>query len=111
MGAPASGATQTVTRFTPTNAVVAQGTGKGELIVSWSMPIRPDVVATVIYEGPDAAKARAIVNYDTSPKASPRATVRGLPSGHRVCLSVANLVSRDDRITNVSSGPVCAVPR
>jgi len=85
--------------------------GKGELIVTWSMPVRPDVVATVVYEGPGAARARAIVNYETSPDAAPRATLRGLPSGQRVCLSVAHLVSIGDLVTNALSRPVCAVPR
>jgi tRNA A-37 threonylcarbamoyl transferase component Bud32 len=109
-GLAASGA-ETASRYMPKNAVAVLGPGKGELLVSWTMPIRPDVVATVIYEGLGATRARAIVNYATSPKAAPRATLRGLPSGQQVCLSVANLLSQDDRITNVPSQPVCAVPR
>jgi tRNA A-37 threonylcarbamoyl transferase component Bud32 len=107
----AARAAQTAARYTPKNAVAAQGTSKGELIVTWSMPIRPDVVATVVYEGPGAARARAIVNYETSPDASPRATLRGLPSGQQVCLSVAHLVSLDGSVTNAQGRPVCAVPR
>lgn len=74
------------------------------------MLIRPDVVATVIYDGA-GAKARAIVNYDTSPRAAPQATLRGLPSGRRVCLSAAHLISLDDRVTNAVRRAVCAVPR
>ena len=97
-------------RYTPNNVVVAQGPDKRELTVSWSMPIRPDVVATVIYEGA-GAKARAIVNYINSPKAVTQATLRGLPSGQQVCLSAAHLVSLGDKITNAFSRPVCAVPR
>ena len=111
---PSAGAVRTAqaaARYTPRNVVVAQGPAKGEVTVSWSMPIRPDVVATVIYEGPGAAKARAILNYDTSPAAVPRATLRGLPSGQQVCLSVAHLVSLDDVVTNATSEPVCAVAR
>ena len=91
--------------------MVARGPDKGELIVSWGMPIRPDVVATVIFEGPGAGKAAAIVNYDASPKAGPHATLRGLPSGRRVCLSATHLVSLEDSITNAASREVCAVPR
>jgi serine/threonine protein kinase len=102
-GAPAAA------KYAPVNVVVAQGPHKSELIVSWTMPIRPDVVATVIYEGA-GAKARAIVNYNASPKAVPRATLRGLPSGQQVCLSAAHLVSLDDVITNAAGRPVCAVP-
>ena len=97
-------------RYTPKDVVVAPGPDKSELIVSWSMPIRPDVVATVIYEG-NGTKARAIVNYDTRPRAVPRATLRGLPSGQQVCLSAAHLVSLGDVVTNALSRTVCAVPR
>ena len=104
-GAPAAA------RYAPKNVVVAAGPAKGELIVSWAMPIRPDVVATVIYEGVGAARARAIVNYHTSPQVAPQATLRGLPSGQSVCLSAAHLVSLADVITNAVSRPVCAVPR
>ena len=106
MTAPAAQATA---RYTPKNVGLTQGADKGELIVSWSMPIRPDVVATVIYEGAGAAKARAIVNYDTSPTAAPRVSLRGLPSGQRTCLSVAHLVSPGDVVA--LSDPVCAVAR
>jgi len=89
---------------------VAQGPDKRELIVSWTMPIRPDVVATVIYEGA-GVRARAIVSYRTSPKAVPQATLRGLPSGRQVCLSATHLVSLGGVVTNAVSSPVCAVPR
>jgi len=75
------------------------------------MPIRPDVVATVIFEGPDVAKARGVVNYVTSPDAAPQATLRGLPSGQRVCLSVAHLVSLDKVVINAVGRPGCALPR
>jgi hypothetical protein len=75
------------------------------------MPTRPDVVATVIYEGPGATGARAVLTYDSSPNPSPRATLRGLPSGRRVCLSAAHVVSIDDKVTNAFSRAVCAVPR
>jgi hypothetical protein len=75
------------------------------------MPIRPDVVATVIYDGAETARARAIVNYNSSPQAEPQTTLHGLPTGRQVCLSAAHVVSIDDRITNAVSRPVCAVPR
>jgi tRNA A-37 threonylcarbamoyl transferase component Bud32 len=96
--------------YTPKDFVVTPGPDRSELVVSWTMPIRPDVVATVIYEG-KGAKARAVVNYDTRPGAAPRATLRGLPSGQQVCLSAAHLVSVGDVVTNALSRLVCAVPR
>jgi len=105
-----------VTRYAPTNVVVTRGRGKGELIVSWVMPIRPDVVATVIYEGGGAgraakgARARSIVNYGTDPHAAPQATVRG-PSGQEVCLSAAHVVSLGGSVTSAVSRPACAFPR
>ena len=108
--AVAARAAQASARYTPTHLVVAPGPDNGELIVSWTMPARPDVVATVIYEGA-GAKARAIVNYDTSPTAGPQATLRGLPSGRQVCLSAAHLVSIGDKVTTALSRPQCAVPR
>ena len=104
-GAPAAA------RYAPRDVVVIQGAGRGELIVSWSMPIRPDVVATVIYEGAGAGKARTIVNYGTFPKAPPQATLHGLPGGREVCLSADHLVSLGGSVTNAVSRPVCAVPR
>lgn len=92
--------------------MVGPGQAKGELIVSWDKPIRPDVVATVIYEGADMApKARAMVSYGTTEQALPRTTLRGLPSGQRVCLSAANLVAQGGRVSRAVSQPVCAVPR
>jgi nitrous oxidase accessory protein NosD len=75
------------------------------------MPIRPDAVATVIYEGTGAARARMIVNYATRPEALAQATLHGLPRGQEVCLSAAHVVSRGGVITNAVSRPVCAVPR
>ena len=107
----AANAAPAAARYAPKNVVVAAGPAKGELIVSWAMPIRPDVVATVIYEGVGAARARAIVSYHTSPQVAPQATLRGLPSGQSVCLSAAHVVSLADVITNAVSRPVCAVPR
>jgi hypothetical protein len=98
-------------RYTPTGLTVTQGQHPGELVVSWSMPIRPDVVATVIYQGPGTTRARAIFTYSTSPMTAPHATMRGLPGGHQVCLSAAHVVSINDKITNAVSRPVCAVPR
>lgn len=98
-------------RFNPKNVVVSQGHNRGELIVSWALPIRPDVVATVIYAGAASAQARAIVNYGRSPENVPRATVHGLPRGQKICLSAVHVVSRDDTITNTEAHPVCAVPR
>ena len=97
--------------YTPQDVVVAQGPDQGELIVSWSMPIRPDVVATVIYEGAGAAKARAIISYDSRPVVAPQSTLHGLPKGRQVCLSVAHVVSLAGVVTNAVSHPACAVPR
>ena len=109
--ASAAGTGQAAARYAPTGLVVARGRGGGELIVSWSMPIRPDVVATVIYQGPGTTRARAIFTYSTSPATSPRVTMRGLPGGRKVCLSAAHVVSIDNKTTNAVSSPVCAVPR
>ena len=78
--------------------------------MSWNMPIRPEVVATVIYQGPGTARARATFNYGTSPTTAPQVTMRGLPGGRTVCVSAAHLVSIDNTITNAVSRPVCAVP-
>jgi serine/threonine-protein kinase PknK len=97
-------------KYIPDNVVVTQGPHKMELIVSWTMPIRPDVIATVIYEGA-GDKARAVVNYNTSPKALAQATVRGLPSGQQVCLSAAHLVSLGGVVTTAFGHQVCAVAR
>jgi len=112
--ASAAGTGQATTadvRYAPTGLSLVRGSGKGELIMSWSMPIRPDVVATVIYQGPGATRARAVLSYDSSPGAAPQATMRGLPSGARVCLSAAHVVSIADKVTHALSSPVCAVPR
>lgn len=109
--APAAKSTPSASMHVPRNVAVTQGRAKGELIVTWRMPVRPATVATVIYEGAGATKARTIVNYDTDPEAVPRATLGGLPSGRRVCLSAAHLVSIEDKVTNAVSGPICAVPR
>ena len=88
---------------------MTRGSNHSELIVSWTMPIRPDVVATVIYDG-SGSKARAMVSY-TGAKAVPQVTLRGLPSGQQVCLSAAHQVSLNDVVTNARSPIVCAVPR
>jgi len=103
-GAPASAGDS------PRNVAVTQGPDKGELIVSWDMPTRRDVLATVIYQG-DGGRARAVVRYATSPRPVPQATLRGLTSGQQVCLSAAHLVSRGDAVTHAPSPVVCAVPR
>lgn len=94
----------------PRNVAVAQGPDAGELVVSWDMPTRRDVLATVIYEGA-GARARAIVTYSTSPRPVPEATLRGLTSGQQICLSAAHVVSMDDVVTHSLSPVVCAVPR
>jgi hypothetical protein len=107
----AAGASQAASRYTPKELAVTPGRGAGELIVTWRMPIRPDVVATVIYEGSGAGRARAMVNYDSQSPADPQTTLRGLPAGRRVCLSAAHMVSIDDKITSAASARVCAVPR
>jgi hypothetical protein len=97
-------------KYTPESVLVARGPQKGQLNVSWSMPIRPDVVATVIYEGSGTAKARAVVNYNGR-QVQPQVTVRGLPSGQEICLSATNVVSLEDAIINAPARPVCATPR
>lgn len=109
-GTPGAGAPAAAARYAPQDVVLSRGPGKGELIMSWAMPIRPDVVATVIHDGPGTT-ARAIVTYDNNPKAAPQATLSGLPSGQQACLSAANLVSLDERVTTAISDPVCMAPR
>jgi hypothetical protein len=99
-------------RYTPEELTVTQGRTRGDLVVTWRMPIRPDVVATVIYEGAGTARARAVVNYGSDPSGiPPRTTLHGLPAGQRVCLSAAHVVSVDDKVTSALSSAVCAVPR
>jgi len=107
----AAGAVQAADKYAPQGLAVAQGHNRGELIVTWRMPIRPAVVATVIYEGAGTPRARAIVNYNSSPQGVPQTTLHGLPGRQRVCLSAAHVISIDDKITNAISRPVCAVPR
>jgi len=97
--------------YAPKGLTVSQGQSTGELIVTWRMPTRPDVVATVIYQGAGTARARAVVNYNSGPLGVPRATLHGLPANQRVCLSAAHLVSIDDAVISALSSPVCAVPR
>ncbi|MEP7033985.1 MAG: serine/threonine-protein kinase [Dermatophilaceae bacterium] len=94
----------------PRNIVVVQGPERGELIVSWAMPTRLDVVATVVYQGA-GTKARAIVSYRPDPTTLPAATLRGLDSGREVCLSAAHLVAAGDAVNGALSNVVCAVPR
>jgi serine/threonine protein kinase len=98
-------------KYAPRGMAVTRGQRGGELIVTWRMPVRPDVVATVIYDGAETARARAIVTYNSRAQAVPQATLHGLPTGRQVCLSAAHVVSIDDKITNAVSRPVCAVPR
>jgi serine/threonine protein kinase len=108
--ATAEMAAQADARYAPQALSVAPGESEGELLVTWRMPIRPDVVATVIYEGSRAAKPRAVVTYHRTP-GTPQATLHGLAAGRRVCLSAAHVVSIDDEVTHAVSRPVCAVPR
>jgi hypothetical protein len=75
------------------------------------MPVRPEIVATVVYEGSGTARARAIVTYDSSRTGVPQATLRGLPASRRVCVSAAHVVTVGDKVTRAVSPPVCAVPR
>ena len=105
------GASRADDRYTPQAVTLAQGQRRGELILTWRMPIRPDVVATVIYQGSGTTRARAVVTYGSGRRSIPEATIRGLPSGRQVCLSAAHVVSTNDRITNAFSRPVCALPR
>ena len=105
------GAVQAADKYAPQELAVAQGHNRGELIVTWRMPMRPAVVATVIYEGAGTTRARAIVNYNSSPQSVPQTTLHGLPRRQQVCLSAAHVISIDDKITNAISRPVCAVPR
>jgi hypothetical protein len=106
-----AGGARAAGRYTPRDLVVSAGRSRGELIVTWGMPIRPDVVATVIYEGEGTTRARAIVSYNSTPPGVPRATLHGLPARKRVCVVAAHVVSVEDRITNAVSRAVCAVPR
>ena len=110
-GAGAHGAAPTSDKYVPTGVVVTQGQNRGEVVVTWRMPIRPDVVATVIYEGSGTTRARAIVTYGGSRKGVPAATLHGLPASRRVCLTATHVVSIDDTVTNAVSRPVCVVPR
>jgi hypothetical protein len=96
--------------YTPQGLVVTQGHDKGQLIVTWRMPVRPEVVATVVYEGSGPARARAIVTY-SSRRGIPQATLRGLPASRPVCVSAAHVVTVDDTVTSAVSRPVCGVPR
>ena len=105
----AAGAVQAADKYVPQGLTVAQGHDRGELIVTWHMPIRPAVVATVIYEGAGTTRARAIVSYNNSPPGVPQTTLHGLPRRQRVCVSAAHVISIDDKVT--ISSPVCAVPR
>jgi len=102
---------QAAARYAPQGLAVGQGQNGGELIVTWRMPIRPDVVATVIYQEAGRARARAVVSYHTGSPAVPQAKLKGLPRGRRVCLFATHVVSVDDKIINAVSRPVCAVPR
>jgi hypothetical protein len=106
-----SGMAPAAPRYAPKDVAAGQGSNRGELTVTWRMPIRPDVVATVVYVGAgNPSRARAVVSYRDG-RGVPRATLRGLPRAQRICLSVANVVSVNDTVTNAVSKPVCAVPR
>lgn len=98
-------------RYLPRDLAASQGPDTGELTVSWRMPVRPDVVATVVYDRAGTTpRARAVVTYNDA-SGVPRATLHGLPRAQRICLTVAHLVSVGDKVTNAVSEPVCAVPR
>ena len=107
----AGGPAQADGKYLPATFAVTPGPDAGELIVTWRMPIRPDVVATVIYQESSTPRARAIVTYSGSRQTVPAATLRGLPRGRRVCLSATHVVSVNDRITHGVGRLVCAVPR
>jgi serine/threonine protein kinase len=97
--------------YAPKGLAVAPGHDRGQLIVTWRMPARPEIVATVVYEGSGTARARAIVTYNSSRTGTPQATLRGLPASRRVCVSAAHVVTVGDKVTRAVSPPVCAVPR
>ena len=111
----AAAAARAAASYAPKDVVVSPSAAKGELIMSWDMPIRPEVVATVIYEGiyegTGSARARAIVTYNNSVRAVPGATLRGLPSGQEVCLTATHVVSLGDVTTDAVDRAVCAIPR
>jgi hypothetical protein len=109
-GTLAASAPPAAAAYTPQDVVVALGPDRSELIVSWAMPVRPEVIATVVYEGA-RARPRAVVTYGNGRAAAARVTLRGLRSGERVCVSAAHLVSRGDVVSGAASAPVCAVPR
>lgn len=96
--------------YAPKGLAVTPGHDKGQLIVTWRMPTRAEVVATVVYEGSGPAKARAIVTY-SSREGIPQTTLRGLPARRRVCVSAAHFITVGDRVTSAASRPVCAIPR
>jgi hypothetical protein len=106
----ADGTVAAAPRYLPRNLTVAQGAGAGELTVTWRMPDRPDVVATVVYEAAGIARARAVVTYGDA-GGLPRTTLHGLPSAQRICLSVTHVVSVNDKVSNAVSQPVCGTPR
>jgi serine/threonine protein kinase len=115
---PAVSAVRAADRYAPAGLAVGATNNPGELIVTWRMPVSPDVVATVIYQGTgvtreatETARARAVVSYDGGPLDVPRATLHGLPTGQRVCLSAVHMISVNDKISNAEGRPVCAVPR
>jgi len=97
--------------YAPKGLAVAPGHDRGQLIVTWRMPVRPEIVATVVYEGSGTARARAIIAYNSSRTGIAQATLRGLPASRRVCVSAAHVVTVGDKVTRVVSLPVCAVPR
>jgi tRNA A-37 threonylcarbamoyl transferase component Bud32 len=106
-----AGPAQASDMYAPQELVVAPGHSRGQLIVTWRMPPRPGVVATVVYEGSGTARARAIVTYNSSRQGVHEATLSGLPAGRRVCVSAAHVVTVGDKVASAVSLPVCAVPR
>jgi tRNA A-37 threonylcarbamoyl transferase component Bud32 len=106
-----TGAPEVSGKYAPLGLAVARGQNGGELIVTWRMPIRPDVVATVISGGSGTSRARAIVTYHGSRPGAPATTLHGLPARRPVCLVATHVVLVGDQVASVVSRPVCAVPR
>jgi hypothetical protein len=108
---PSTGAPEVSGKYAPLGLAVARSRNSGELIVTWRMPIRPDVVATVISGGSGTSRARAIVTYHGRRPGAPATTLHGLPARRPVCLVATHVVLVGDQVASVVSGPVCAAPR
>jgi hypothetical protein len=111
----ASGMARAAPEYLPRDLTAAPGVNNGEVTITWQTPTRPDVVASVVYEGTihqgsGIGRARAVVTYNGS-RVAPRTTLHGLPRAQRICLSVAHVVSVNGRVSNAVSQSVCAVPR